>query len=345
MAFEGFAELLSNTHGMKKWRKFRKYKAAGDTEAQAAALFPAVVDSLVDHYYGFVMSSVTGMHKAARNQRFYSSLVASYHGLSLMGMDILSSYGYTMPSSSFLRQREVALDNHDTTIRYAHDTYFIRNSLTSYSRNVEAEAHVTWWDNFSKMYRMRLADTARAMLADALWTGVAIRKYAGPVPVNMRCMYFGGYFVPAMPINPWSKVKDVLTMLDMLCTTSGDMSMLFEGSKMHNWGVSTIPITPSTHNLPAEVQSRLATTPTRLHNFYPKGLLPHNIGSNEGLGKSCEYRCKTWASNHPGRRPPSTAQCSRTSISSIVSSRSLTLLMKHPMNTHVLDDVRQERWR
>ena len=66
MAFEGFAELLSNTHGM----KFRKYKAAGDTEAQAAALFPAVVDSLVDHYYGFVMQSVTGMHKAARNQRF-----------------------------------------------------------------------------------------------------------------------------------------------------------------------------------------------------------------------------------------------------------------------------------
>ena len=92
MAFEGFAELLSNTHGMKKRRKFRKYKAARDTEAQAAALFPAVVDSLVDHYYGFVMQSVTGMHKAARNQRFYSSLVASYHGLSLMGMDMLSSY-------------------------------------------------------------------------------------------------------------------------------------------------------------------------------------------------------------------------------------------------------------
>ena len=31
--------------------------------------------------------------------------------------------------------------------------------------------------------------------------------------------------------------------------------------------------------------TQLATTPTRLHNFYPKGLLPHNIGSNEGLAK------------------------------------------------------------
>ena len=61
--------------------------------------------------------------------------------------------------------------------------------------------------------------------------------------------------------------------------------ILFEGSKMHVWGVNTIPITPATHNLPAEVMARLTTTPTRLHKFYPKGLLPHNIGSNEGLAK------------------------------------------------------------
>ena len=121
MAFEGYAELLSNKHGHRIWRKFRKYKAAGDTEARAAALFPAVVDSLVDAYYGFVMRSVASMHMAARHQRFYPSLVASYHGWSLMGMHMLSSYGFTMPSSSFLRQRKVALHNHDTTIWCAHD--------------------------------------------------------------------------------------------------------------------------------------------------------------------------------------------------------------------------------
>ena len=143
----------------------------------------------------------------------------------------------------------------------------------------------------------------RAMLADALWTGVAIRKYAGSVPVDMRCVHFGGYFVPAMPINPWSKVRDVLTMLDMLCTTGGNMSMLFEGSKMHVWGVSTIPITPATHNLPAEVQTRLATTPTRLHNFYPKGLLPHNVGSNEGLAKVIRIQLQDMGLEPPGAPP------------------------------------------
>ena len=122
MAFEGHAELLSNKYGHKIWRKFRKRKTNGNEEAQAAALFPPVVEALLDNYYGFVMQSVASMHKAARNQKFYPSLVASYHGLSLSGMDILSSYGYTMPSTSFLRQRVVALDNHDITIRY-NETY------------------------------------------------------------------------------------------------------------------------------------------------------------------------------------------------------------------------------
>ena len=69
MAFEGYAELLSNKHGMKTWRKFRKCKAAGNAEPQAAALFPAVVDSLSDQYYGFVMQSVASMHAPARHQR------------------------------------------------------------------------------------------------------------------------------------------------------------------------------------------------------------------------------------------------------------------------------------
>ena len=79
MAFEGYAELLSNKHGMRIWRKFRRYKAAGDKEAQAAALFPAVVESLGDVYYGFVMQSVTSMISTSRHQKFYPTLVASYH--------------------------------------------------------------------------------------------------------------------------------------------------------------------------------------------------------------------------------------------------------------------------
>ena len=41
---------------------------------------------------------------------------------------------------------------------------------------------------------------------------------------------------------------------------------------MHLRCVNTIPITPMTHNLPDKVLTQLASTPTRLDNFYPKGI-------------------------------------------------------------------------
>ena len=220
MVFEGYAELLANKYGMRKWESFEHTKrpATKKHKRQHSS------QSLGDVYYGFVMQSVTSMFMAARHQRFYPSLVASYHGLSLMGMDMLSSYGFTMPSTSFLHQRHVALDNHDITIRCDQD--LLAYVPSKFVIGMLKRAHVTWWDNFCKPYRVRMADTARVMLKDALWTGVAIRQYAGSVPVDMRCVHFGGYFVPAMPTNPWSKVKDVLT-------TGGSLSMLFEGSNMH----------------------------------------------------------------------------------------------------------------
>ena len=69
---------------------FEETRRPANAEAEAAALFPAVVDSLGDVHYGFVMQSVSSMQIAGRYQRFYPLLVASYHGLSLMGMDMLS---------------------------------------------------------------------------------------------------------------------------------------------------------------------------------------------------------------------------------------------------------------
>ena len=55
-----------------------------------AALFPAMVVSLGDVHSGFVVQSVASIPIAGRCQRFYPSLVDSYHGLSLMGMDMLA---------------------------------------------------------------------------------------------------------------------------------------------------------------------------------------------------------------------------------------------------------------
>ena len=135
-------------------------------------------------------------------------------------------------------------------------------------------------------------------------------------------------------------------MLDTLCTTAGNMSMLFEVSKMHVWGVNTIPITPATHNLPAEVQTRLATTPTRLHNFYPKGLLPHNIGSNEGLAKVIRIQMQDMGLEPPGAPPTKySAMLSDINIFDRVIKVTQAYNMRLPSDAHDLDDVRQEWWR
>ena len=85
----------------------------------------------------------------------------------------------------------------------------------------EDGALVKWIDNFSKLYRLRMADSARLLLQDALWTGVAIRQYTGPDRVGMTCLHYGGYFVPAMPPRPFNKANEVLSLLDSMCTTDG----------------------------------------------------------------------------------------------------------------------------
>ena len=106
-----------------------------------------------------------------------------------------------------------------------------RNNLHPNVRMVEEGAHVKWIDNFSKLYRVRMADSARPLLQDALWTGVAVRQFTGPERVDMSCLHYGGYFIPAMPPRPFSKRQEVLTLLDGMCTTAGKVNMMFEGQR------------------------------------------------------------------------------------------------------------------
>jgi hypothetical protein len=65
-----------------------------------------------------------------------------------------------------------------------------------FGRTIEDnEAQVGLWDNFSKMYRIKIADMRRTNLADCLWTGVAIRKYTGDAKVSMACITDGSFHV------------------------------------------------------------------------------------------------------------------------------------------------------
>ena len=56
-------------------------------------------------FHGFVLNAA-GMSSSGKKQRFYLTFVAVFHGLSKMGVNILSAFNMTMPSSSYYRMRK-----------------------------------------------------------------------------------------------------------------------------------------------------------------------------------------------------------------------------------------------
>jgi hypothetical protein len=168
---------------------------------------------------------------------------------------------------------------------------------------VSGQPHVVWIDNFSKMFRMKLATMSKKNLQDALWTGIALRQYMGP-PVDMSVVTKRGFNVSAMPDDPFVLIPQ---MLDRLCTISaaddrGTMPHLYDSSYLIKWGVNSVPVTPMRRNLPALVLKAMVATPDRLDNFYPQGLMEHNVGSNIGLGIVVDKFLK--AHGHREATPP-----------------------------------------
>ncbi len=139
-----------------------------------------------------------------------------------------------------------------------------------------------WIDNFSKMYRKTTSKMERKLLADALWTGVAIRKYYYD-DVTMNVMRRRGFVVPAMPPDPFGKTGDMLRTMSQLTKVNGEMSLLYDDSLFKIWGCNKIPVQPLKDNLPEDILERFERCPSRLTDFYPEGLIKINCGSNKGL--------------------------------------------------------------
>jgi hypothetical protein len=139
-----------------------------------------------------------------------------------------------------------------------------------------------WIDNFLKMYRKTTSNMDRALLADALWTGVAIRKYAYD-DVKMDVMVRRGFVVPAMPPDPFAQTGDMLRLMSQLTEVDGEMPLLYDDSLFHMWGCNKIPVQPMKENLPDDIRQRFDRCPSRLVDFYPEGLIKINCGSNKGL--------------------------------------------------------------
>jgi hypothetical protein len=277
----------------RRWRAAVRATRIPDTYIDEATEDAIIADSS-NLYFGFVLQAVFSLNTSARAQRFHPTFVARYHGLSQMGSDLMSSFGFMMPSTSYDRAMATVLREAIDEYKYTHTRYVIytigyRDETGNMSqihhipiREAIDGVHVVWIDNFSKMYRKQMASIERSVLADALWTGVAARKFTLD-GVSTNVMHARGFVVPAMPDDILRDLNEMFQLMTLFTTEEGNMPMLFDQSLMTRWGVNTVPVTPMRDKLPPQVLASMLRTPGRLDSFYPKGLIKVNVGSNIGL--------------------------------------------------------------
>jgi hypothetical protein len=87
---------------------FRKLIVSHEADASVVADAGFMATVVRDHgarFHGFMIAQA---HSAGlRTQRFFVTFMARYHGLSILGGDLLSSMGMIMPSTNFDRMMKV----------------------------------------------------------------------------------------------------------------------------------------------------------------------------------------------------------------------------------------------
>ena len=91
---------------MTNWKRFQ---ARRSRNGLLVKLSPEETFEIIERegtrFHGFVLNAA-GMSSSGKKQRFYLTFVAVFHGLSKMGVNILSAFNMTMPSSSYYRMRK-----------------------------------------------------------------------------------------------------------------------------------------------------------------------------------------------------------------------------------------------
>ena len=118
LVFTTYLDMFSTAAVNRMWsRAVKDVKAANTTMIDEVAE-DAVHDAGGNLYYGFIIQAAVGLYRGARVQRFYPAFVARFHGLSRMGSDLLSSWGFTMPSTSYDRALKGVLERSVEEFKY-----------------------------------------------------------------------------------------------------------------------------------------------------------------------------------------------------------------------------------
>ena len=99
MVFAGFITLFGSQRLLSKFNKLCRRHEEDPTVVASPAFMDQATRALGPRFHGHM----TGLHHSPglRTQRFFMTFMARYHGLSVLGGDLLSPMGMMMPSSSY----------------------------------------------------------------------------------------------------------------------------------------------------------------------------------------------------------------------------------------------------
>ena len=114
---ECFVTLMGSWKQHKMYREKKKRKdALGQDIAYTAAEMDVLLSAEGNRFHGFMLNGLQ-MSGQARNQLFYTTFAATAHGLTKSGMDLMSSYGWTLPHTSFYRARDRLINEVQQKVR------------------------------------------------------------------------------------------------------------------------------------------------------------------------------------------------------------------------------------
>ncbi len=153
--------------------------------------------------------------------------------------------------------------------------------------------YVKWFDNFSKTYGAGLQGVASPSWHRCLWTGVAIRPYAGDLKLDMRSNVRGReWCMPRDFLDPENNrhLKRIQRYMRKIAREEGSDTelSLWEKSICRTLNVTYVPLKPSITVISddrPDIKEALEDSRDGTYQFQPVEILPDNIGSNRGLLK------------------------------------------------------------
>lgn len=110
LLFECYLEGLSSFTTHKKWRSIQASVAVDNAYQADLQEQNDIVQKEKGDFHGFVLKSTANIGNTGKNQLFFLTFVAKYHGLSNMGAEILGKYGFGTMRTQYHSLKEKTID-------------------------------------------------------------------------------------------------------------------------------------------------------------------------------------------------------------------------------------------